>query len=73
MLTEDDLDHYMILSGYTPPSREAVRPNLARGVKWLTIMGVSRSPLRPTRLRWYTYEAARSSACAPLSSGFRIR
>jgi hypothetical protein len=56
MLTEDDLDRYMIRSGYTPQSREAMRPYLARGVKWLTTMGVTRSPLRP----WYTYEAASS-------------
>jgi hypothetical protein len=60
MLTEDDLDHYMIWSGYLPQSREAMRPYLARGVKWLSTMGVTGSPLRPTRLRWYTYEAARS-------------
>ncbi len=60
MLTEDDLDHYMIWSGYTPQSRHALRRHLARGVKWLTSMGVTRSPLRPTRLPWYTYEAAHS-------------
>jgi hypothetical protein len=60
MLTEGDLDHYMIFSGYAPQSRRAVRPQLARGVRWLTKMGVTRSPLRPTRLPWYSYEAARS-------------
>ena len=60
MLTEDDVDRYMIWSGYTPQSREAMRPHLARAIKWLTTMGVTRSPLRPPRLPWYTYEAARS-------------
>lgn len=60
MLTEDDLDHYMIWSGYAPQSREAMRPFLARGVRWLTSMGVTRSPLRPERLPSYSYEAARS-------------
>src|SRR5450759_4919283 len=60
MLTEDDLDHYMIWSGYAPQSREAMRPELSRGVSWLTKMGVTQSPLRPTRLPWYSREAARS-------------
>jgi hypothetical protein len=60
MLTEDDLDHYMIWSGYAPQSREAMRPQLTRGVRWLKKMGVDRSPLRPTRLASYSREAARS-------------
>lgn len=45
MLTEKDLDDYMIWSGYVTQSRELMRPKLARGVKWLTKMGVTRSPL----------------------------
>jgi hypothetical protein len=60
VLTEGDLDHYMIWSGYAPQSREAMRPELSRGVRWLTKMGVTKSPLRPTRLPWYSREAARS-------------
>ena len=28
MLTEEDLDHYMIWNGYTAQSREATRPEL---------------------------------------------
>src|SRR5437868_2548765 len=59
MLTEDDLDHYMIWSGYVPQSREAMHPHLTRGVRWLTEMGVARSPLRP-RPPGYSFEAARS-------------
>jgi hypothetical protein len=59
MLTEQDLDDYMIWSGYAPQSREAMRPKLARGVRWLTRMGVTRSPLKP-RLPAYSFEAARS-------------
>jgi hypothetical protein len=59
MLTEEDLDYYMIWSGYTPQSRQAMQPQLGRGVSWLTEMGVDRSPLRP-RLPWYSFEAARS-------------
>lgn len=46
MLTEEDLDQYMIWSGYAPQSRQAMRPKLARGVRWLTEMGVTESPLR---------------------------
>lgn len=60
MLTEDDLVHYMTWSSYAPQSVDAMRPELARGVRWLTKMGVRRSPLRPTPLSWYSYEAARS-------------
>ncbi len=59
MLTEEDLDYYMIWSGYTPQSRQAIQPQLGRGVSWLTEMGVDRSPLRP-RPPWYSFEAARS-------------
>jgi hypothetical protein len=59
MLTEDDLDYYMIWSGYVPQSRQAMRPQLARGVRWLTDKGVERSPLRPS-LPWYSFEEARS-------------
>ena len=54
-----DLDYYMIWSGYAPQSREAMRPQLQRGVRWLAKMGVTRSPLRP-RLPWRSPEAARS-------------
>ena len=60
MFTADDLDHYLVWSGWTSQSIEAVRPHLERGARWLTSMGVTRSPLRPTRLPWYSYEAARS-------------
>src|SRR5260370_8981729 len=49
MLSEQDLDDYMIWSGYAPQSRAAMRPNLSRGVRWLADMGVSRSPLRDPR------------------------
>jgi hypothetical protein len=59
MLSEKDLDDYMIWSGYVPQSREAMRPRLQRGVRWLAKMGVTSSPLRP-RLPWWSREAARS-------------
>lgn len=59
MLSEQDLDDYMIWSGYAPQSRAAMRPKLSRGVRWLADMGVSRSPLKP-RLSWWSFEAARS-------------
>ena len=46
MLTEEDLDHYMIWNGYTAQSREATRPELVRGVRWLAKVGLTRSPLQ---------------------------
>lgn len=60
VFTADDLDHYVIWSGWSPQSRAAVKDDLERGARWLTSMGVTRSPLRPERLPWYSYEAARS-------------
>jgi hypothetical protein len=59
VLSEQDLDDYMLPSGYAPQSREAMRAQLQRGVRWLTEMGVTRSPLRP-KLPWWSFEAARS-------------
>ena len=59
MLTEKDLDDYLIWCAYQVPSREAMRPELGRGVHWLMEMGVTRSPLRSS-LPWYSFEAARS-------------
>jgi len=53
MLTEQDLDDYMIWNGYAPQSREAMRPKFVGGVRWLTRMGVTRSPLKPRlKSRW---------------------
>jgi hypothetical protein len=72
MLTEDDLDYYMISSGYVPQSRQAMRPQLARGVRWLTDKGVERSPLRP-RLPWYSFvRRLRDAKClTPITKGLR--
>jgi hypothetical protein len=60
MLSEQDLDDYMIWSGYAPQSRAAMQPLLSRGVRWLTDLGVTRSPLK-ARLPWWSFEAARSN------------
>ncbi len=60
MLTEQDLDDYMIWSGYARQSRAAMQPRLRSGVRWLTEMGVTRSPLK-SRLPWWSFEAARSN------------
>jgi hypothetical protein len=57
-MTEQDLDDWLIWCGYAPQSREAVRPQLSRGVRWLREMGVTRLPFG---LPWYSFEAARSS------------
>jgi hypothetical protein len=59
VLSERDLDYYMIWSGFAPQSRAAMRPQLQRAMRWLAETGVARSPLRP-RLPWYSFEAARS-------------
>jgi len=59
MLSERDLDDYMIWSGYAPQSRAAMWSQLSRGVRWLAEMGVTRSPLQ-ARGQWWSLEAARS-------------
>jgi hypothetical protein len=59
MLSEQDLDAYLIWSAYAALAREAMRPQLTRGVRWLAEMGVTRSPLR-AGIPWYSFEAARS-------------
>lgn len=59
MLTEQDLIDYMIWSGYVSQSVKAMRPKLARGVRWLTDMGVTRSPLH-LELSAYSRELALS-------------
>lgn len=59
MLSEQDVDDYLIWSGYAPQSRDVMRPQLSRGIRWLTEMGVSRSPLK-AELPWWSLEAARS-------------
>jgi hypothetical protein len=60
MLNERDLDEYLIWSAYAWQAREEMRPQLSRGVRWLTEMGVTRSPLK-ARLPWWSLEAARSN------------
>jgi hypothetical protein len=56
-MTEQDLDEYAIWSGWVPQSREAIRPELARGVQWLAKMGVTQSPLK-NRSPWYSFKVA---------------
>lgn len=59
MLTEQDLVDYMVWSAHAPQSVEELRPKLARGVAWLSEMGLTESPLHRTD-QWWSLESARA-------------
>jgi hypothetical protein len=56
MLTEHDLDAYLIWCGLAPQSRKDLGPQFPRAISWLAEMGVTESPLyKPDRwssLKW---------------------